>query len=483
MLIALSGCSSGHLAPEAPEKPWKPEEKTATDPKKFDLPPDSALPYQRDEGGIVEEGRVYDLPALIDLAERSNQDTRIAWEQARQAAFAVGLAEASYLPLISAELVGGTQHIPAPIPPTLLPEGYFTANTTELLPTLSLKWLLFDFGKRSGTVDAAKQMSFASNVAFTGVHQKLIFEVSRAYFNLDAVRAQLHVAEDALATAKTLQEAAEAKKKRGLETITEVTRARRGTAKAQYDLEQAKAADNDAYHALLEAMGLTPTLKLKIAASSGRALPKSLPEDVKVYIDHALGSRPDVVASLAKMRAAESEIRSARSEYYPTLGVDGFVSQNIGSISIDGSPNYRVNKPAASILFKISLPLYDGGTRSSALDIAQSRNQAAREELVKTEDEAVRQVARTYDSVKSALAEYDSARALVEASNMAYSSAFESYRHGVGTFTDAVTAETEREQARSDEAQAYAGVLTSAAALAFSTGELTSVDAMDQRQR
>jgi outer membrane protein len=478
-LGVASGCSYGHLAPQAPEKPWQPEEKKKEEPsKKFDLPSDSALPYQRDETQLVEDGHTYDLAGLIDLAERSNQDTRIAWEQARQAAFAVGLSEAAYLPSISAELVGGFQHVPLPIPPTLASQGYFITNTSELLPTLSAKWLLFDFGKRSGTIETAKQLSFASNVAFTGVHQKLIFEVSKAYFNLDAVRAQLHVAEEALSTAKTLQDAAEAKKKTGLETVTEVARARRETAKAQYDVEEAKAADNDAYHALLEAMGLTPTLKLKIAESSGRALPKSVPEEMKVYIDRALESRPDILASLSKMRATEGEIRSARSSYFPTLGVEGFVNQNIGSLSIDGSPTYRVNKPAAAILFKLSLPLYDGGARESTLSIAHSKNEAAREELLKDEDEAVRQVARTYDSVKSSLAEYDSARALVTASDTAYSAALESYRHGVGTLTDAVTAETERAQARSAEAQAYAGVLTSAAALAFSTGELTSAEAI-----
>jgi uncharacterized lipoprotein len=58
MLEALSGCSSGTLAPEAPEKPWKPAEKKkdAATTKDFDLPADSALPYKRDEVELVEEG-------------------------------------------------------------------------------------------------------------------------------------------------------------------------------------------------------------------------------------------------------------------------------------------------------------------------------------------------------------------------------------------------------------------------------------------
>ena len=39
--------------------------------------------------------KVYDLPELIDLAERNNPDTRVAWESARKAAAAVGLSESA----------------------------------------------------------------------------------------------------------------------------------------------------------------------------------------------------------------------------------------------------------------------------------------------------------------------------------------------------------------------------------------------------
>jgi len=480
-----SGCASPNLAPQAPDKPWQPEKASqptgtpaGTTSLKFVVPADPALPYERGEVH-VDSAHPYTLPELIDLAERSSPDTRIAWEQSRQAAFSVGLEEAAYLPKVTAEVLGGLEHLPTPIPDNVDPRGYFNLNAKEILPSLVIKWLLFDFGKRKGKIEAAKQTSVAANVAFTGAHQKLIFDVAKAYFALDADRAQLHVAEEALKTSKTLQEASEAKKKRGLETQTEVAMARRGTAKAQFDLEKSRAAANDAYHALLEAMGLTPTIRLQIDESAGRTLPKGLADEVRSYIDRALVRRPDIVASLAKLRASDGEITAAKAEYYPTIGVEGLVSQNIGSLNIDNGPNYRVNEPSASILMKISFPLYDGGVRKDKLEIERSKNAQAQQELSKVQDEAVRQVAKTYDAVKSALAEYQSALALVEASNLSYSSALGSYQGGVGTFTDAVSTETDKVQALSAQAQAYASVLTAAAALAFSTGELTSTEALN----
>jgi hypothetical protein len=51
---------------------------------------------------------------------------------------------------------------------------------------------------------------------------------------------------------------AESRQARGLEKTPKVAIACRETAKARFDLEKAKADNNDAYHGLLEAMGLTP---------------------------------------------------------------------------------------------------------------------------------------------------------------------------------------------------------------------------------
>ena len=62
----------------------------------------------------------------------------------------------------------------------------------EIIPALALKWLLFDFGRRDAQLQAARADSCVANVAFTGAHQKLIFEVSQAYFDLGAARGKLH---------------------------------------------------------------------------------------------------------------------------------------------------------------------------------------------------------------------------------------------------------------------------------------------------
>src|SRR5689334_73015 len=116
------------LAPDSPTRPWPLPTATLTS--------DTAVE------AAIDTNKEYDLSSLIDLAQRSNPQTREAWERARQAALAVGLVESTYLPQISAEALAGYQRTPLPIPSSLIPKGYFTSTTREFVPSLAVKWLL-----------------------------------------------------------------------------------------------------------------------------------------------------------------------------------------------------------------------------------------------------------------------------------------------------------------------------------------------------
>src|ERR1700740_1724000 len=46
-----------------------------------------------DERVVIDPQKRYDLVELIDLAQRTNPETRVAWEGARQAAIGIGLVQ------------------------------------------------------------------------------------------------------------------------------------------------------------------------------------------------------------------------------------------------------------------------------------------------------------------------------------------------------------------------------------------------------
>ena len=136
----------------------------------------------------IDPEKIYDLPELIDIAERTNPETRIAWERARQAAAAVGLSQSAYFPYLVASAGAGYEHAFVPFPTLNQSPGLSDVSVTGggTLATdavgeraaLGLKWLLFDFGERKATVTMTKESLMIANVGFNAVHQQIVFTVT-----------------------------------------------------------------------------------------------------------------------------------------------------------------------------------------------------------------------------------------------------------------------------------------------------------------
>ena len=480
--VLLGGCNDTRdLAPASSDTPWQfePSNEAPTTPapaavgaRRFAVPENTAVLLPSPAN--IDPNHAYSLVELIDIAQRRNPATRVAWEQARQAAIDVGIARAAYLPALTASAIAGWEHVVFPFPSNLVPQGFITFNAQEIWPQLTVDYLLLDFGGRAAAVEAAHQLSIAGNVAFTEAHQQLIFNVARAYFTLDGVEAALRAAQQALADAKVVQQSAEALFGRGLDTIVDVQLARRATAQAQYDLAQAQSAQHDAMYTLLAAMDLPPATKLRVAGASERPLPPRTARTVDDVLGEALRRRPDLLAGVAKLRASDAEIAAARSALFPKALLSANVQGNIGRLSVDNSPDLGVVKPQGAALLKFEWPLYEGGLLQNKLTLAQSKREEAEAALKERTDQALREVALAYDQVDTGLQQYDAAIALQTASETAFHSASDSYAHGVGTLTDATSAQTGLATARAAVARAHAQSLINAAALAFATGELTS---------
>jgi outer membrane protein len=453
------------LAPETPTRPWK----LPTTMLSSDATAESS-------NALVDPTKEYDLPALIDLAQRTNPSTREAWERARQAALAVGLVESAYLPQISAEALAGYQRTPLPIPSTLIPKGYFTSNTHELVPSLAVKWLLFDFGRREHAEQAARENSFVANVAFTGVHQQLIFAVSRDYHAYGAARGKKRAAEKALHRAEVDRDSVQAQRANGLATTMDVAKAQRQVAQAKFNAARATGGERTGYATLLTDVGIAPTTEIRIAEEEHASLPTGPVETLSRHVEQALANRPDIIAGLGKQRAAEATVEKERAEHRPTIALLAQAYQNIGALSSDGSPYSHVNKPGGALFVQFSVPLFDGHRRDTQIAIARSEEAAAGDQIDAARHTAAKEVAEAFFALTTAVAEHDAAGALVDAARTAHAAGAESYRRGLGTFTSLVDDEDALVQAETELEDANANVRTAAAGLALATGRIGSAE-------
>lgn len=471
---ALAGCNdTRNLAPPSPSTPWQAHADTGDGSSRIAPASNAEVPWP---GGTaaIDPGHAYSLTELIDIAQRRNQGTRIAWEQARQAAIGVGMTQAAYLPQLAAEVLGGYQHLALPQPIAMLDAANVSVDAREIVPQLTIRYLLLDFGARSAKTEVAWQTSLAANVAFNGVHQRLIFEVAHAYFMFDGAKAELAAARDALANAQIVEESAQNLYDRGLGTIVDLELARRGTAQARFEIARATAGRHDALYGLLQVMDLPPTTPLCVEDSSARPLSRGAGQTVEALMHMALSQRPDLQAGLAKMRASLAGIAEARSAFGPTLSLAGNLQENIGQMALDDGPYASVGKPQGGVLLRLDWPLYEGGLRENRLHLAQAGYAEAQDSLRQQESLALRQVALAYDQVETGLRQYDAAIALQAAGQTAFDATRDAYLHGVGTLTDATAAQTALATARATVAKTHSQSLINAAALAFATGELTS---------
>jgi len=425
----------------------------------------------------IDPDRQYDLPELIDVAQRVNPETRIAWERALQAAIAGGLVQSEYFPVLTMAAFGGYQSLPLPAPQTVIPQGFFRIDTAHLVPGLDLKWLLLDFGRRAATMDAAKQRLLAANLGFNRTHQALAFRVQRAFYALTSVRARIAVAQAALDAARSVQGAAESRRTQGLETVPEVLLARQQAVQAEFDLEDIAAKERDAQVALAESMGIPPTAPIKVADFSALALPSTLEDSVDRVIDRALDQRPDLIAKVALVREKEAVVRRARADYFPTLSIVTDVGGQIARSRFDvgaksGATDwFNIAELTYGVGLRLEWQLFEGGARKRKVELAEAERRAAEDEVASARDRAINEIWKAYSDVRVGFRRLDVASALVKASESSYEAVLRSYRLGLGTLVDLLAARRELSRARFQEVDTKVQLLDASVVLAFSTGE------------
>src|ERR1700730_11071126 len=265
----------------APDRPWAPPNLPAYE---NTLRNDSAKALVKGKE-LVDVRKEYTLADLIDLAEQLNPATRAAWQNARQALALVGVSKSAYYPFLSLAAAAGYTRLFVPFPQVeinqaalkrVLTSGGPVKNTVTLAEgnplhfdvlyqsELTMKWLLFDFGQRDAVVSAAREGLLIANVAFNGTHQRVVQEVSQNFYAYNLARESVKVAESASQTADTVHSAVEARVNSGLATQPELLQAEQQLAQARFDLEKARGSERDDFVDLMEAIGLSPAVQIRI---------------------------------------------------------------------------------------------------------------------------------------------------------------------------------------------------------------------------
>ena len=489
-LLSLVGSAAGgskDSAPPSADRPWSPP----------DLPAHQAELQSRrvDSPGsaLVDPRKLYHLPELIDLAQQLNPDTKVAWQRAKQALAAVGLTEVTYYPILSAAAASGYTRLFAPLPTLNINRAALVraietggsassaislqSNTVAHLDilgqtTLSVKWLLFDFGERAASVRVAREELLVANLGFNASHQKLVFDVSRYYYTYNNQRDAVRVAQSALDTASAVNDAVEARFKTGLATQPEVLQAKQQLAQSRFDLQKALGSQTDSRVDLLIGIGLSPSVKIQIADDFSGSVQTDVETPLDELVQHALVNRPDMVAAVANIRAKEARISEVKASYYPKISSLASVGYGQERLSLSHTNTFDAGAPTFGAGLAVELPIFDGFLRRHQLEAAQSALGEANSQLQQSSDRTEREVWQAYTDLHTAVSSETAADALVKASQDAYDSVLSSYKVGLSTYTELVTNETRLTNSRNALFQSQSAIHTAATGLAWALGDL-----------
>jgi outer membrane protein TolC len=407
----------------------------------------------------------YSLVELIDVAQRANPDTRAAWEQARAAAARLGIAEAVYLPALALAISGGIRRnaFPAPMAP-------FSASGPFVEPHLTLTWILLDLS-RFADVAVTRALGQEASFTFCRRHQEVMFGVARAFFGLDASHARLASTQATLRSATVDEEAVQARLEVGLATRPELLLAREVRARAAYDVEAAAGTVRSSEAALAAAVGAPPVFDLRVARVNAQALRERLSVPIQQILETTLRQRPDLQALSAELRARAAAVRRAKGSFAPQLTLHG----NVNYLGWDYETDPGGHAPLLSALeydaqLHLDWSLFAGFAHLNALRAAEAERQTSAATLTGGTLQALREAWTAYFDVQTAQRKLEFATALLDSAEEARAATLETYRHGLGTLIDLLTAERDLASARTTLVESRAELLTAAAALALAVG-------------
>ena len=209
-------------------------------------------------------------------------------------------------------------------------------------------------------------------------------------------------------------------------------------------------------------------------------------------IDTGLTHAPDIKASLSRLAAARSAVKSAESAYYPWVSVSGALMQSdnppqafmmtLNQRRLDmRDPAFDPNHPDDTRNLGASIgaqyQLFDGGRRSLDHAMAELGASAAGENLNALRNELVHQITRAYYGAMKARTFISVMEESVKTVEESLRIAHERYQAGATLETDVLNLEVQQSQASEDLVRARNGLLMAVAALNSAVGsDLATAD-------
>lgn len=397
--------------------------------------------------------------SLADVVERAlcnNPQTREAWANARFQAAQVGIGESAYLPSLNlgaAETRNWSDGGSA---------GGRSYN--QLSASLSLSYVLYDFGARDAALENAKQILAAANATQDATLQSVFLAAVQAYYQLFATRAAVESAGQAEKSAQESFNAATARYNVGSGTPADKLQAQTALSQAVLNRIRAEGDFTNAQGQLANSMGLDANQPLAITPPVLGVPDAQFERNIGQLIEEARRQRPDLAAAEAQVNAAKAGAKAARAAGMPTVSLVANINRTHSSIA---DP---FNSSALGVA--VNFPLFTGYNNTYRIRAAEAQIDTRLAQRERLSQQVALDVWQAYQSVVTETQAVKSASDLVASAEQSERVALGRYKAGIGSVLDVLIAQSALANARMQNIQAIYSWHIAKAALAQSLGWL-----------
>jgi len=401
-------------------------------------------------------GRPLRLKEAVERTLCHNPKTREAWAAVKAQAAGVGVARAAYLPTLSANWQGVREDSVMNIEDHPALSSDINANVRSA--SVSMNWLLFDFGGREAALKNANALFDAARATQDATLQRFFASAARDYYASQTAMGQLKAAQDVESMTRQSMLAAQARADKGVAPITDALQAQTQHEQALFSLTKAQSDAQTALGTLASDMNLSPDVPLDVppVAEDARTDPR-FSGSVAQMIRDVEEAHPSVRAARAQYDAAVAKISQTRAQGLPSISLVAKYSQNNQPQSLGlGLATYPSTGHDAYIGVQVSIPLFEGFGRH--YQVNQARAQAERQEDLL--DDAKRQVAldvwASYQTLTGATKNAENSANLLAIATRSYDAASHRYEAGVGNILELINTQTALANAKQRRIQALA---------------------------
>ena len=256
--------------------------------------------------------------------------------------------------------------------------------------------------------------------------QDMALRVVEAYMNVLLNKDRLAAVTAEESAVELHHDLAKERFERGMAPITDRydTEARIAAVRAQR--VEAENVLSDAYQALTEICGV-PALEVK-SLKDEIPMAQPFPENINHWTEAGLKQNLEVLVQKLKAEIADKEVGLQKSAHYPTLDFqfDVNTTDTKGSLFGGGSNTTNYN-----LMFKLRIPIYEGGLTISKTREASNIHQSALQGVTKQSRQAERNIRATYNGVSSAITRVNAMKKSVDAQKMVVEAKEEGFKSGL----------------------------------------------------